>query len=63
MSKPIKRDAMTPHAATKTAPFSMRLDPDMKAVLQKLADSDRRSLTNYVEKVLAEHVKSRDARR
>lgn len=54
---------MTPHAATKTAPFSMRLDPDMKAVLQKLADSDRRSLTNYVEKVLAEHVKSRDARR
>lgn len=33
----------------KTVPFSMRLDPDLKAALQKLADADRRSLTNFIE--------------
>ena len=40
----------------KTVPFSMRLDPDLKAELQKLADADRRSLTNYVEAKLWEIV-------
>jgi predicted transcriptional regulator len=34
---------------TKTLPFSMRLDPELKAALQKLADKENRSLTNYVE--------------
>jgi predicted transcriptional regulator len=33
----------------KTLPFSMRLDADMKAELQKLADADNRSLTNFIE--------------
>jgi hypothetical protein len=40
----------------KTAPFSMRLDPAVKAALQRLANRERRSLTNYVEKLLVEHV-------
>ena len=40
----------------KSAPFSIRLDPDLKAELQRLAERDRRSLNNFVEKVLAEYV-------
>jgi predicted transcriptional regulator len=36
----------------KTAPFSMRLDPDLKAQLQALADAEERSLTQYVERAL-----------
>lgn len=40
----------------KTVPFSMRLDPKLKAELQKLADADRRSLTNYIEARLWEVV-------
>lgn len=41
---------------TKTVPFSMRLDPKLKDALQKLADADRRSLTNFIEARLWEIV-------
>ena len=34
----------------------MRLEPAVKEELQRLADRDRRSLTNYIEKLLAEHL-------
>mgnify|MGYP001613581323 CR=1 FL=1 len=37
-------------------PFSIRFTPDLKVALQKLADRENRSLTNYVETVLREHV-------
>jgi predicted transcriptional regulator len=40
----------------RTAPFSMRLPPNLKAELQALADRDRRSLTNYIEVVLLQHI-------
>lgn len=40
----------------KTVPFSMRLDPALKATLQARADADRRSLTNFVEKILRDYV-------
>jgi hypothetical protein len=40
----------------RTSPFSMRLRPEIKDALQKLADADRRSLTNYIELVLEKHV-------
>lgn len=40
----------------KTQPLSHRLDPDIKAALQRLADADDRSLTNYVERILVAHV-------
>lgn len=36
----------------KTLPFSIRLDADLKSELQRLADADRRSLTNLVEVIL-----------
>jgi predicted HicB family RNase H-like nuclease len=41
-SKPTKR----------TAPFSMRLDPELKAALEAQAAAENRSLTNYVETLL-----------
>jgi predicted transcriptional regulator len=34
----------------------MRLPPNLKAELQALADRDRRSLTNYIEVVLLQHI-------
>jgi hypothetical protein len=40
----------------KTTPFSMRLPPDLKLALKRLADEDRRSLTNYIEVLLEQHV-------
>jgi len=40
----------------KTVPLSHRLEPELKAELQRLADADRRSLTNYIEVVLEQHV-------
>ena len=36
----------------------MRLPPDLKADLQKLADKENRSLTNYIETKLREIVAS-----
>lgn len=42
-------------------PFSMRLDPALKEALQKLADEENRSLTNYIEtqlrRIVAEKAK------
>jgi predicted transcriptional regulator len=39
---------------SKTAPFSMRLPPELKARLQKLAEAENRSLTNFIETKLRE---------
>lgn len=47
---------------SKTAPFSMRLSPELKAKLQRLADADRRSLTNYIEVLLEDHANAKDVR-
>jgi len=33
----------------KALPFSMRFDPDLKADLQRLADAENRSLSNFIE--------------
>ena len=44
----------------KTAPFSMRMEGELKKRLQKLADADRRSLTNYVEGKLWEVVEAEE---
>jgi predicted transcriptional regulator len=43
-------------------PFSIRFKSELKAALQRLADAENRSLTNYVETVLTEHVAERDKR-
>lgn len=40
----------------------MRLPPELKDALQKLADADNRSLTNYVETLLRQHVEAAQKR-
>lgn len=37
----------------KTAAISIRITPQMKQALEKLAKADGRSLANYVERILA----------
>jgi predicted transcriptional regulator len=44
----------------KTLPLSMRLDPQLKEALQRLADRDRRTLTNFIEAKLWEIVEAED---
>jgi hypothetical protein len=39
-------------AGERTAPCSMRLDPDLKKALEQQAAAENRSLTNYVETLL-----------
>jgi predicted transcriptional regulator len=36
--------------------MSIRLEPDVKAVLQDLADADDRSLSSYINRVLRQHI-------
>ena len=42
-------------------PFSMRLEPTLKQLLQKWAEAENRNLTNYVETVLREHAAVKSA--
>jgi len=49
-SKPTKR----------TTPFSMRMDPQLKAALEAQAEVENRSLTNYVETLLWQAVERRE---
>jgi len=45
----------------KTAPLGIRIQPDLKAALEALAEADRRSLSSYVEIVLQAHVDAQPA--
>jgi predicted HicB family RNase H-like nuclease len=36
--------------------FAFRIRPELKAVLEKLAAEDKRSVSSYIEKALDEHV-------
>ena len=44
-------------------PFPIRLEPSRRARLQELAKADRRSLSNYILKVLYDHIDAMDAAR
>ena len=46
---------------SRIAQINLRVRPSLKAKLEKLAKQDRRSLSSYVEKVLEDHVKARQA--
>jgi predicted transcriptional regulator len=46
---------------TKTDALSFRVPAELKADLRKLADADRRSLGQYVQIALEEHVAARKA--
>ena len=43
----------------KTLPVSVRLSPDVKAALEEAAEADSRSISSYMEKVLAEHLREK----
>jgi len=47
----------------RTEPFSMRMDPDLKRRLLKLAEAENRSLTNYIETHLWEIVREQERKR
>lgn len=40
----------------KTAPLGLRIEPELKAEIEKLAAADKRSVAQYVELVLQAHV-------
>ncbi len=44
---------------SKTASFTLRMSPDLKAELQRIADEERRSLAKQIEKVLSDFVEAR----
>jgi hypothetical protein len=46
---------------TKTAPISYIIPAELKAELQKLADTDKRKLGPYIRLVLEEHVERKKA--
>ena len=46
----------------KSAPLSIRITPDLKATLEKLAAADKRSLASYVEIILQAYVNRKGKR-
>jgi len=45
----------------KTTSIAFRIDEDMKSQLQKAAQKDRRSLSQYIEITLINHLKTLEA--
>lgn len=43
--------------------FNFRFDEDLIKLVQKLADKDNRSLTNYIETVLSQKVEEEKAKK
>lgn len=41
-----------------TPTLTLRLAPEIRETLEHLADKDRRKLTQYIQLVLADHVKA-----
>lgn len=44
---------------TKTASLSFRIDPAVKAAVEKAAEEDGRSIASYVERALADHLRAK----
>jgi hypothetical protein len=49
------------HARTKTAQVNLRITPELKAAAEKAAVADRRSLTSYIEKLIDDDLRAREA--
>jgi predicted transcriptional regulator len=47
----------------KMDPISIRLDPEVKAALQRLAKADGRSLSGYIHHLLQQYVAAATARK
>jgi predicted HicB family RNase H-like nuclease len=48
---------------SKTKLLNIRIDPELKKKAKKLAESDGRSLSNWVTKLISEKVKEADKKR
>jgi predicted transcriptional regulator len=44
-------------------PMSIRLDPDVKAALERFAEEEDRSLSSYVNRILRDHVERTESRK
>jgi hypothetical protein len=49
--------------STRSATLVLRVRPELKAALERLAGSERRSISNYVEIILEEHVQKAPSKR
>ena len=49
--------------STRSATLVLRVRPELKAALERLATNDRRSISNYVEIILEDHVQKAPSRR
>jgi hypothetical protein len=49
--------------STRSATLVLRVRPELKAALERLAGNERRSISNYVEIILEEHVQKAPSRR
>ena len=49
--------------STRSATLVLRVRPELKAALERLATNDRRSISNYVEIILEEHVQKAPSKR
>lgn len=45
--------------ASKTAPVSVRLPPEVKVALERAAKADTRSLSSLIEKILTDWLKAK----
>jgi predicted HicB family RNase H-like nuclease len=45
-------DAPKPAKESKTAVLNVRIKPSVKAMIERLADADGRSLANYIERLI-----------
>jgi predicted DNA-binding protein len=49
-------------APKRITPFPIRLEPTRRARLEELAKAEHRTLSNYILKVLYDHIEAMDAR-
>jgi hypothetical protein len=49
--------------STRSATLVLRVRPELKAALERLAGNERRSISNYVEIILEDHVQKAPSRR
>jgi hypothetical protein len=49
--------------SNRSATLVLRVRPELKAALERLATNERRSISNYVEIILEDHVQKAPSRR
>jgi hypothetical protein len=47
----------------KTHPVAIRMDPDVKAALERLAADDNRSLSSYIGLLLRRHIEEQQGKK